>query len=143
AERAAAYAIALGARDPVHFPAIVAIGPTGLVRDEEDEETLVVARSARLPIIGSILYRARVTKERIRARLERAYADRDLVTDTLVASQLAEAHREGARWVAPALAEGALDLDVRAALRRLTQPMLLVWGARASIVPACASLGLR
>lgn len=141
--RAAAYAIALAARDPARFPALIAVGPTGLARDEVEREPFLVGRAAGLPLVGALLYRLRVSRTRVRRWLERTYADDDLVTDALVQTYHGDAHRPGARFVAASLAAGRLDLDVRSAMRRLTQPMLLVWGARAVRVPADASLGFR
>jgi pimeloyl-ACP methyl ester carboxylesterase len=143
--RAAAYSISLAARDPVRFPALIAIQPTGLVRPDSaiDQASGLERRFLSLPLIGAGLFNAQVTRERLREYLERAYVDDDLVSDALIDAYFATAHRTGARFAPAALRTGLLEADVSSALRRLPQPMLLVWGARARIAPVDESLGFR
>jgi pimeloyl-ACP methyl ester carboxylesterase len=143
--RAAAYSISLAARDPVRFPALIVIQPTGLVRPDAaiDRASGLERRLLTLPLIGTGLFNAQVTRERLREYLERAYVDDDLVTDALIDPYFATAHRTGARFAPAALRSGLLEADVSSALRRLPQPMLLVWGARARIAPVDESLGFR
>jgi pimeloyl-ACP methyl ester carboxylesterase len=143
AGRSAAYAIALAARDPGRFPAVIAIAPTGLIRATGDRAAWSRLRRAliAIPGLGTMLYHASVSPVRIRRWLERAYMDDDLVTDALVDAYHASARERGAKWARSALEAGRLDLDVHAAMRHLRQPLLVAWGARASHVPADEMLG--
>lgn len=145
AERSAAYAIALAARDPGRFPALIVVGPTGLIRAIGEPAPWARARRAlfAIPWLGTMVYHASVSRAAIRRWLERAYADYDLVTDADVEARYASAREPGAKWAACALDAGRLDLDVRSAMRHLPQPMLIAWGARAAHVPFDEMLGFR
>lgn len=145
AQRSAAYAIALAARDPGRFPALIVVGPTGLIRALGEPAPWARTRRAlfTIPWLGTMLYQAGVTRDSIRHWLERAYADYDLVTQADVEARYASAREPGARWAASALDAGRLDLDVRSAMRHLRQPMLIAWGARAALVPFDEMLGFR
>lgn len=129
----AAYAIVLGARDPGRFPALVLVEPTGLVRLNEppgtggDVSRVVIDA----PVVGSALYNTLVSRRSIEHFLERVYADNALVTDDLVDVYYAAAHQPGARFAPSAFLSGHLNIDVRRAWRRVTQPTMLVWGEEA------------
>jgi pimeloyl-ACP methyl ester carboxylesterase len=141
----AAYAIAVAARDPLRFPALITIAPTGLVRHAEPVASASSFRRVMLtlPVIGAGLFNASVSRPKLRAYLEDAYADDDLVTDALVESYYDVSHRVGARYAPAALRTGGLNADIAGAVKRLSQPMLLVWGARARLSPVDESLGFR
>ena len=70
-----------------------------------------------------------------RSWLEKTYSDDTIVTDDLVDIYYWTSHQRGARHAPAAFVSGQLNIDVRAALRRLTQPALLVWGEEGSIAP--------
>ena len=134
---AGAYAIAIGARDPGRFPALVLVEPTGLGqldrpptwRDEASRRLL------RTPLIGTALFNLLVSRGSLRHFLKQAYADDSAVTETLVDLHYAAAHQPGARFAPAGFIGQRLNLDIRRALRRLRQPTLLVWGERAVISP--------
>jgi pimeloyl-ACP methyl ester carboxylesterase len=129
----AAYAAVLGARDAERFPALVLIEPTGLTRLNEPANA--GEDLARLfldsPVLGTALFNAMVTRPSLRYYLERVYTDHALVTDELVSSYYATAHQPGARYAPGAFITHQLNIDVRSAMRRLSQPVLLVWGEQA------------
>jgi pimeloyl-ACP methyl ester carboxylesterase len=133
----AAYAIVLGARDPQRFPALVLVEPTGLARLTQPygiaRETSRVAVDA--PLVGTAIFNAVVTQRGIRAHLERMYADDTHVTPELVKISYDTSHQRGARHAPAAYFGGGLNIDVARALRRLTQPTLLIWGGHGSVVP--------
>ena len=140
-----AYAIVLGARDPQRFPAIALIAPTGLVR--LNKTSGVGGEAGRLaveaPVIGTAMFNGLVSRRSIRSWLERTYADDTIVTSDLVDIYYWTSHQRGARHAPAAFISGNLNIDVRQALRRLTQPTLLVWGEEGSIAPVEEFRGFR
>ena len=140
-----AYAIVLGARDPQRFPAIALIAPTGLVR--LNRTAGVGGEAGRLaveaPIVGTAMFNGLVSRRSIRSWLERTYADDTIVTSDLVDIYYWTSHQRGARHAPAAFISGNLNIDVRQALRRLTQPTLLVWGEEGSIAPVEEFRGFR
>ena len=141
----AAYAIALGARDPERFPALALIAPTGLVR--LNESAGVTNEAGRLaveaPILGTAMFNGLVSRRSIRYYLEKTYADDSIVTDDLVDIYYWTAHQRGARHAPAAFISGHLNIDVRHALRRLTQPTLLIWGEEGAAAPIEEYRGFR
>src|SRR5919204_2913042 len=141
----AAHAAVLAARDPGRYPALVLICPTGLSRLHEpagaggDVTRLVVDA----PVVGTALFNALVSRPSLRRFLERAYADDSLVTEELIDVYYATSHQPGARFAPAALLSQYLNVDVRGAMRRLTQPLLLVWGEQAEEVPVEDVRGFR
>jgi pimeloyl-ACP methyl ester carboxylesterase len=142
---AAAYAIALGARDPERFPALALIAPTGLVR--LNKSAGISNEAGRLaveaPIVGTAMFNGLVSKRSLRYYLEKTYADDSIVTDDLVEIYYWTSHQRGARHAPAAFISGQLNIDVRHALRRLTQPTLLVWGEEGSAAPIEEYRGFR
>jgi pimeloyl-ACP methyl ester carboxylesterase len=137
ASLSAAYAIVLGARDPGRFPALILIEPTGLVQLNRPaagfaDLTKVVFDA---PIVGTAAFNGLVSRASIRRFLRQTYADQSRVTDELVDSYFAAAHQPGAKHAPSALMAHQLNVDVRGAMRRLSQPALLVWGERATQTP--------
>jgi pimeloyl-ACP methyl ester carboxylesterase len=142
---AGAYAIVLGARDPHRFPAVALIAPTGLVR--LNRPATVSGDAGRFaidsPIAGTAAFNALVSRRSLRNYLRKAYADDTLVTDEMIEAYYANSHQRGARHAPAAFLSGHLNIDVRQALRRLTQPGLLVWGEQGSIAPVEEFRGFR
>ena len=140
-----AYAIVLGARDPQRFPALALIAPTGLVR--LNKSSGVGGEAGRLavetPIVGTAMFNGLVSRRSIRYWLEKTYADDTIVTNDLVDIYYWTSHQRGARHAPAAFISGNLNIDVRQALRRLTQPTLLVWGEEGSIAPVEEFRGFR
>ena len=142
---AGAYAIVLAARDPERFPAIALIAPTGLVR--LNKAGGVGGEAGRLavetPIVGTAMFNGLVSRRSIRRWLEKTYSDDSIVTEDLIDIYYWTAHQRGARHAPAAFISGHLNIDVRQALRRLTQPSLLVWGEEGSITPIEEFRGFR
>ena len=140
-----AYAIVLGARDPERFPAIALIAPTGLVR--LNKQSGVSNEAGRLvveaPIVGTAMFNGLVSRRSLRYYLEKTYADDTIVTDDLVDIYYWASHQRGARHAPAAFVSGQLNIDVRHALRRLTQPALLIWGEEGAAAPIEEYRGFR
>jgi pimeloyl-ACP methyl ester carboxylesterase len=140
-----AYAIVLSARDPQRFPAVALIAPTGLVR--LNRAAGLAGEAGQLvvdaPIVGTAMFNGLVSHRSIRQYLEKAYADDSIVTDELVEIYYWTSHQRGARYAPAAFISGHLNIDVRQALRRLTQPALLVWGEEGAVAPVEESRGFR
>jgi pimeloyl-ACP methyl ester carboxylesterase len=132
----AAYAIALGARDPSAFPSLILIEPVGLMRLNREAGGGDVTRVAvDTPILGTAFFHGLVSRRNIRTFLESAYADNSLVTDEMVDLYHQTSHQPGAKHAPAAFIAQQLNVDVRSALRRHVQPALLVWGEQAVMAP--------
>ena len=139
-----AHAITLAAQDPPSYPGIVAICPTGLSRMGDLGRRVTPGRlMAVTPVVGTTLFNALVSRRSIRAYLERVYRDKTLVTNELVDWYYTTSHQPGAQYAPSAFLSGALNVDVASSMRRLRQPMLLVWGEQAAEVPVEDSRGFR
>src|SRR3954469_9159142 len=140
-----AYAIVLAARDPHRFPALALIAPTGLV--SMNEPVGIGGEAGRLavdtPIAGTAMFNALVSRPNLRRFLRNAYSDDMLVTRELVEIYYAASHQRGARHAPAAFLSGHLNMDVRHALRRLSQPAMLVWGEQGSMSPVEEFRGFR
>jgi pimeloyl-ACP methyl ester carboxylesterase len=140
-----AYAIVLGARDPQRFPAVALISPTGLVR--LNQRAGIVSEAGQLavyaPVVGTAMFNALVSRRSIRHYLEKTYADDSIVTDELVEIYYWTSHQRGARHAPAAFISGHLNIDVRQALRRLSQPALLIWGEEGTAAPMEESRSFR
>jgi pimeloyl-ACP methyl ester carboxylesterase len=140
-----AYAIVLAARDPHRFPAVALIAPSGLVR--QNEPVGIGGEAGRLavetPIAGTAMFNALVSKPSLRRSLKSVYSNDAFVTRELVEIYYATSHQRGARHAPAALLSGHLNIDVRNALRRLSQPALLVWGEQGSRAPVEEFRGFR
>src|ERR1700674_3073571 len=140
-----AYAIVLAARDPHRFPAVALIAPSGLVR--LNEPVGLGGEAGRFavdtPIAGTAMFNALVSRPNLRRYLRNAYSNDSLVTRELVEIYYATSHQRGARHAPAAFLSGNLNIDVRHALRRLSQPALLVWGEQGSITPVEEFRGFR
>src|SRR5688500_4173955 len=132
-----AYAIVLAARDPHRFPAVALIAPSGLVRLSEPAS--FGGEASRLavdtPIAGTAVFNALVARPNLRRYLRNAYSDDSLVTRELVEVHYPTSHQRGARHAPAAYMSGHLNMGVRHALRRLSQPALLLWGEQGSSAP--------
>ncbi|MEO6525622.1 MAG: alpha/beta fold hydrolase [Gemmatimonadaceae bacterium] len=126
---AAAHLIALAARDPRQIAVLALIAPTGIAH-LRDAEPVGGTTSLLLdaPIIGNSVYNGLTSPSRMRDYLESAYADDRRVTPALVESYVRAARQPGGKRAVAALLRGQLNVDVRAALRRVRQPTLLLWG---------------
>jgi Predicted hydrolases or acyltransferases (alpha/beta hydrolase superfamily) len=128
----AAHVIALAARDSRHIDALGLIAPTGMAQLRPDsgvKSTVQLLLDA--PIIGTSIYNGITSAAAIRRNLELVYADDRLVTEELVQTYVRSARQPGGKHAVGAFVGGRLDVDVRAALRRVRQPLLLLWGDQA------------
>ena len=132
-----AYTVALAARDARRFPALVLACPAGVTHLASAPTAASDAARTLLesPIIGTAAFNARVSRPSLHHALRQAYADPTRVTPALLDAHHATAHQPGARFAPAAFVGGALHLNVRDALRRLEQPVLLTWGRHARDVP--------
>ncbi|MFL5481599.1 MAG: alpha/beta fold hydrolase [Gemmatimonadaceae bacterium] len=141
----AAYAIVLAARDPHRFPAVCLIAPSGLVR--LNEPVGIGGEAGRLavdtPIAGTAMFNALVSRPQLRRYLKNVYSNDAIVTKELVDIYYTTSHQRGARHAPAAFLSGHLNIDVRHALRRLSQPALLVWGEQGSMAPVEEFRGFR
>ncbi len=133
-----AYTVALAARDARRFPALALVCPTGVAHLATPPTPANDAARALLesPLVGTALFNALVSRPSLRFFLAQAYADAAHVTPALVDAHHAAAHQPGARFAPAAFVGMALGLNVRDALRRLEQPVLLTWGRHAREVPS-------
>jgi pimeloyl-ACP methyl ester carboxylesterase len=141
----AAYAAILGARDPGRYPALVLVEPAGLSRLHEQADAYGEAARVALdaPVVGSAVFNSLVSRPSLRYWLRRVYADDSRVTDELVDAYHATAHQPGARFAPAAFVAGQLNVNVRSAMRRLGQPVLVVWGEQALEIPVDDAFRLR
>jgi pimeloyl-ACP methyl ester carboxylesterase len=141
----AAYAIILGARDPGSFPVLVLVTPTGLVRLHKAASTAgdLARYAVDSPVLGTAVFNTLVSRRALRAHLARSYANVDLVTDELIDAAYDTSHQPGAKYASSAFLSGHLNIDVRRALRRLSQPALLVWGEQSTDPPVEDVRGFR
>jgi pimeloyl-ACP methyl ester carboxylesterase len=129
-----AYALVTAAAHPELVRALVISSPAPLSGRGELPVPMQRGVDALLstPVLGQSLFHAMTARNGIRSYLrDRAYSNPDLVTESMVDAQYAMAHQPNARYAAQAYLAGRLDLDVRAPLATLRQPLLLVFGARA------------
>jgi pimeloyl-ACP methyl ester carboxylesterase len=95
------------------------------------------------PIAGTAMFNALVSRQQLRRYLTNAYSNDSLVTRELLDIYYATSHQRGARHAPAAFLSGHLNIDVRNALRRLSQPALLVWGEEGSSAPVEEFRGFR
>jgi pimeloyl-ACP methyl ester carboxylesterase len=133
----AAYAIALAARNPGQYPALIVIAPTGLVRlaDPATSGGDITRFAFGTPVLGTAAFNGLVTRASLRRYLEKVYASDACVTEELVDVYYWAAHQPGAKFAPSAFIGGKLNVDVRRPLRSLRQPTLLVWGEQADMTP--------
>lgn len=141
----AAHLVALAARDPRQVAALALIQPTGLGQLSGPATTAQSATQLLLeaPVIGTSAYNALTSPASVRRYLEEVYADDRLVTDELVESYVHNARQPGGKYAVAAFIGGRLNMDIRQSLRRVRQPMLLVWGEQARQNPVQHAHGFR
>lgn len=141
----AAHVVGLVARDPRHVAALALIEPTGLGQLTGPGSTAQGAAQLLLeaPIVGTAAYNALTSPASVRHYLEEIYADDRLVTDELVESYVRNARQAGGKYAVAAFVGGQLNVDIRQSLRRVRQPMLLLWGEQARQNPVQHAHGFR
>jgi len=141
----AALVVTVAARDPRHVAALALIEPTGLGQLSGPATTGQSASQLLLeaPIVGTSAYNALTSPASVRRYLETVYADDRLVTDELVESYVRNARQPGGKFAVAAFVGGQLNVDIRQSLRRVRQPMLLLWGEQARENPVQHAHGFR
>ena len=125
----AAYLIALAARDPRMIAVLALIAPTGVAHMREPEPSGGATQLLLdAPLIGNTVYNGLTSPASVRRQLESFYADDKRVTPALVDTYVRAARQPGGKRAVAALLRGQLNVDVRASLRRVRQPSLLLWG---------------
>lgn len=126
----AAQLIALAARDPGRIASVALVAPTGVAHLREPIAT--GSGTTRLllgaPLVGNTVYNRLASPARMREQLQAMYFDDRLVTPELVESYVHSARQPGGKYAMRALLDGRLNVDVRAGVRRLRLPTLLLWG---------------
>src|SRR5690606_25077578 len=95
------------------------------------------------PLLGTAAFNSLVSRASLTAFLRRAYYADRFVTPELVDVYYATSHQPGARHAAAAYISRQPDMDIRAELRRLTVPVLAVWGQQAEFAPVEDSRAFR
>jgi pimeloyl-ACP methyl ester carboxylesterase len=141
----AALVVTVAARDPRHVAALALIEPTGLGQLSGPPTAAQSAAQLLLeaPIVGTSAYNALTSPASVRRYLEAAYSDDRLVTDDLVESYMRNARQPGGKYAVAAFVGGQLNVDLRQSLRRVRQPMLLLWGEQARENPVQHAHGFR
>jgi pimeloyl-ACP methyl ester carboxylesterase len=132
-----AYTAALAARDARRFPALVVVTPVGVKQLSWPPNPATQAMRALIesPVVGTAAFNALVSKPSMKLFLEQAYQRPGWVTPELLDAYHATAHQPNARFAPAAFVGMGLNLNVRDALRRLEQPLLITWGEQAKEVP--------
>lgn len=140
-----AYAAEVAAADPARYPLLVMVVPPGLsqLRGRPSAADGAGRRLIGTPLLGTAAFNARVTRGALARALEEAYYRDGRIDAGLVDVAYATTHQPGAKHAPSAWLGEQLNLDIRAALRRLVQPTLLVWGAQAELSPVEESFGYR
>jgi pimeloyl-ACP methyl ester carboxylesterase len=135
----AAFAVQCAYRAPSRIDALVLVCPVGVGRlDQLPNVAESVAHTAlRTPVFGEALFNALASEAAIRYYLEtQVFADPNRIDEDLVRQMYATSHRRGARYAPAAFVGGGLNLKIADSFARLPMPILVVWGAKAKIVPA-------
>jgi len=126
----AAQLIALATRDPGRIASVALVAPTGVAYRREADATGSIVTRALLgaPLVGNAVYTRLTAPAKLREQLRAMYFDDRLVTPALVEAYVDSARQPGGKYAVSALRDGRLNVDVRAAVRRLRLPTLLLWG---------------
>ena len=119
----AAQLVALAGRDPRHIASMTLVAPTGVayMRDAVPSAGATTRLLLGAPIVGKTVYNRLTSPAKMRRHLEHVYVDDRMV------------RQPGGKHAIAALLSGKLNVDVRAALRRVRQPTLLLWGELARL----------
>jgi pimeloyl-ACP methyl ester carboxylesterase len=95
------------------------------------------------PVLGTSFYNVMASERSIRDYAGRTlFYDYRRVTDRLVAHLYATSHQPGAQHAIAAFLSGYLNIDMRLAFSRLTQPVVLVWGKQDLTTPVAKARAL-
>ena len=127
----AAFAVHVDGEHPELTRGLVLISPTGAsnLRSRPGMSGAAFYGLLHSPVLGTSFYNAIASERSIRdyARKQLFY-DKRFVTKRLVAHYYAVSHQPGAQHAIAAFLSGYLNTDIREALTRLWQRVMLVWG---------------
>jgi pimeloyl-ACP methyl ester carboxylesterase len=135
---ACAFAIEAAADRADLFDRLVLIEPAGIQELARRPGTgqQLLGGLLRMPVLGTALYNALVSRSGLRYYLARqVYLRPDEVTDDMIDTYYAMSHQPNARYAAASFIAGALNLDIGEIFELLPQPILLCWGSRARLSP--------
>lgn len=130
----AAYAVQVAVDRPELVRALALVCPLGIdqASDEPDLSDAVIHRLLRLPLVGTSALNVYSSRNGLAHHLRReVYADPCRVEEALVDHYWRGAHEAGSRAALAAYLSGYLNHRVAAALPRLRQPALVMWGRQA------------
>lgn len=133
------YAANVAAQHPDLCSRLVLISPYALSGAARVPD--VLARVAALPLVAFVLYPLLCGRQALRGLLaSRHHMDVRAVAGSEIDQLYATTHQFGAEHAPLALIAGKLDRDVAREFAALTQPTLIIWGARAfnDALPAAA-----
>lgn len=134
----AAYAVTIAARSPDLVNTLALICPTGLERLADTAPAIQqrLGGLLRRPILGSSLFNLLVSRAALGYFLkERTYADSPAVTPEVLDAYYRTSHQDGARHAPAAFLSGALNLSIRKTYPALRQPVIILWGREARVIP--------
>ena len=141
----AAYAVRVADEHPELVNALVLNAPAGAdsFRTKPGVTGAAFYGLLQSPVLGTSFYNVMASERSIRdyARKHLFY-DHRRVTDRLVAHLYATSHQDGAQHAIAAFLSGYLNIDMRTAFSRLSQPSLLVWGKQDLTTPLGNALAL-
>ncbi len=131
------FVVAAAAGAPSLFGPLVLIAPVGIQRfHQRPLWGPVLEQLFRLPVLGHTMFNVLVSRPVLRWLLRHLlYLNAEQVTDVAVRYHYAVSHQPNARFAPAALLGGALNRFIRQEFAALRQPVLLVWGYRARLVP--------
>jgi pimeloyl-ACP methyl ester carboxylesterase len=139
------YAIAVASQHPELVTHVCAIGPAGITRLRHPGGTAsgLVEKMLRSPNVGAALFSALTSKSSMRRFLKDIYRDKSVLTEDVLDLYWRAAHQPNARFAPSAFVGMKLNLDVRADLRAMRCPFMLVWGEHAAQTPLKESEPIR
>ncbi len=124
------YSMAVAARTPALCKALILLSPLALFEPRRPRSWLVAC--AKNPFIALLLYSILTSSSILRNVVITEYGPDDRhVSQEELDYISASAHQLGGQHAALASLAGVLDLDVTNLLGKITQPSLLIWGAKA------------
>jgi len=134
----AAYAVQVAVDLPESVRALALVAPSGVdyQGDEPDLKDALVYGLLRLPIIGTSALNIYTSRTAIQAYLRREiYAAPERVDAALVEHHHESSHQPGGHSALAAYLCGYLNHRVKDVLSRLTVPLWIAWGSRATSPP--------
>lgn len=132
------FAVEAADAHPELISRLVFCSPTGLTRmsDRPPLAQRLMYRLWAAPVIGTLIFFWMTSKRQIARQLRAdAVADPTLITPGMINGIYRQSHQPGAKWAPIAMLGGRLNVDASSEYRRLTQPILVLWGEMPSYIP--------